>query len=343
MNHEKQIINKKYYQDLSKFDILTNHEIKDLYILINQNDKTAFNKIITSNLKLVVHFAKQYKSILQKSDAIELDDLISEGNIGLMEAARRYNSDFNVKFSYYASFWIKRAITEFIIKAGSTIRSPHNKIMSDNKIAKAVNELYQKNQYEVFENDIEALNQFSTSEINHYFFSKPNTVRIEDETNINCPFDIEESDIDEKKNKLKHYMEYLNPQERKVIRMLYNYGSEQDESMTTQQVSEELNLTRQRINEIKLNALKKLKEKTTSTKKMNRYELLKKNETMTFQFVKNGILSSMILRDIEIYEAYNAIDDDITKELRYIILGEKYELSVKRIEQIIYNMNNNIK
>ena len=71
---------------------------------------------------------------------------------------------------------------------------------------------------------------------------------------------------------------------------------------------------------------------------MNRYELLKKNDTITFQFVKSGILSYMILRDIEIYESYNAIDENITKELKYIILSEQYELSVKRIEQIIYNM-----
>lgn len=71
---------------------------------------------------------------------------------------------------------------------------------------------------------------------------------------------------------------------------------------------------------------------------MNRYDLLKKHEAITFQFVKNGILSYMIIRDIEIYEAYNAIDDNITKELKYILLAEQYELSVKRIEQIIYNM-----
>ncbi|PWB24643.1 hypothetical protein DCO46_11035 [Flavobacterium sp. HTF] len=71
---------------------------------------------------------------------------------------------------------------------------------------------------------------------------------------------------------------------------------------------------------------------------MNRYELLKKNKSITFQFVKNGILSYIILRDIEIFESYNSIEDNITKELKYIILAEQYELSVKRIEQIIYNM-----
>lgn len=76
---------------------------------------------------------------------------------------------------------------------------------------------------------------------------------------------------------------------------------------------------------------------------MNRYELLKQNENLIFQFVKNGILSYMMIRDIEIYESFNGIEDDITKEMKYIILAEQYELSVKRIEQIIYNMTNKIK
>lgn len=76
---------------------------------------------------------------------------------------------------------------------------------------------------------------------------------------------------------------------------------------------------------------------------MNRYELLKQNENIIFQFVKNGILSYMMIRDIEIYESFNEIEDDITKEMKYIILAEQYELSVKRIEQIIYNMTNIIK
>ncbi len=260
MTYEKQTINKKYYQDLSKFETLTSEQIKDLYVLINQNDATALNKLITSNLKLVVHFAKQYKSIINKVETIEFDDLISEGNIGLIEAIKKYNPDLDIKFSYYASFWIKRSINSFINKEGYTIRSPQNKMLSDNRIAKAVNQLYQKNQYEVFENDIQALKQFSDSEISHYFYSKPNTIRIEDETNINVG-DIEESDNAENKNKLRYFIKFLNSQEQMVINMLFGYDDKNGDALTTQQVSEKLNLTRQRINEIKLNALKKLREK----------------------------------------------------------------------------------
>jgi hypothetical protein len=76
---------------------------------------------------------------------------------------------------------------------------------------------------------------------------------------------------------------------------------------------------------------------------MNRYELLKKNENITFQYVKNGILSFMILRDIKIYETFLQLEDEISKEMKYIMLAEENELSTDRIKQIIYNMNAKIK
>lgn len=260
MNYQKQTINKKYYQELSKFETLSKEQIKDLYILINQNDSTALNKLITSNLRLVIHFAKQYKSILNKVEAIELDDLISEGNIGLIKAVNRYNPDLDIQFSYYSSFWIKKTINEFITKEGYTIRSPQNKLLSDNKIAVAVNRLFQQNQYEVFENDIQALNQFSESEISHYFHSKPNTLRIEDDCNINFTDGIDESDDVEKKNMLRYYLNLLNPRERSIIEMYHGYDNEYGERLTTQEIADKLNVSRQRINQIRVRAINKLKE-----------------------------------------------------------------------------------
>ena len=76
---------------------------------------------------------------------------------------------------------------------------------------------------------------------------------------------------------------------------------------------------------------------------MTRYELLKKNEKIIFQFIKNGILSYMVLRDIEILESLNDIEDTIGKEMKYILLAEQYELSTDRIKQIIHQMLKEIK
>ena len=76
---------------------------------------------------------------------------------------------------------------------------------------------------------------------------------------------------------------------------------------------------------------------------MTRYELLKKNEVINYKYVKNGILSYMLLRDIEIFESLNELEDNISKEMKYILLGEQYELSTDRIKQIIHQMLKEIK
>jgi hypothetical protein len=73
---------------------------------------------------------------------------------------------------------------------------------------------------------------------------------------------------------------------------------------------------------------------------MNKYELLTENKQLIYQFVKNGILSYLMIRDIEIYETYLNLNDNITKEIKYILLSDQYELSPDRIKQIIYQMQN---
>jgi hypothetical protein len=76
---------------------------------------------------------------------------------------------------------------------------------------------------------------------------------------------------------------------------------------------------------------------------MNRYELLKENEDVIFQFVKNGILSYKIIRDMEIFESYLQLQEDLTQELKFVLLGEEFGLSHKTIEPIIYTMKNEIR
>jgi RNA polymerase primary sigma factor len=253
-NNEKHLINKKYYSDLAKFDRLTQQEIKDIYIKINQGDTKAINTLIEANLKLVVHFAKQYKNSIQKSEIIELDDLISEGNIGLIKSCEKYNPDLDIKFSYYASFWIKKAIQDFIMNNAAVIRSPQSKIISDNKIRKAANTLFQKNQYEVTENDIQNLDLFLPSEIKHYF-SKPRANRIDADADFKD--EVTTTDDAELKDKLKLVLKLITPQERMVVKMLY--GIDTDAVHKPSEIGLKLGLSRQRINEVKLNALTKLK------------------------------------------------------------------------------------
>lgn len=76
---------------------------------------------------------------------------------------------------------------------------------------------------------------------------------------------------------------------------------------------------------------------------MTRYELLKKNDKINYLYIKNGILSCMMLRDIEIFETFNDMEDNIGKEMKYLLLAEQYELSTDRIKQIIHQMLKEIK
>ncbi len=255
--NDKLTINKKYYQDLSKFDNLTATEIKDLYQLINEGDTKAFNTLIESNLKLVIHFAKQYKKALNNFDVLEIDDLISEGNIGLIKAANKYKPELNIKFAYYASFWIKKEMQTFIINTTNIIHSPHTKLISDNKITKQIHLLYQIEQREITQNDVENLESFLPSEINHYFL-KPSVKRIETDFDLKCELD-DEIDLDELNTRIKTGLKYLTTQERTIVKLYF--GIDNERKYNLREIGDKLNLSFMRIYQIKEIALNILKEK----------------------------------------------------------------------------------
>ena len=255
--NDKLTINKKYYQDLSKFDNLTAAQIKDLYLKINQGDTKAFNTLIEANLKLVVHFAKQYKRILNNSEVLEIDDLISEGNIGLIKAVKKFNPELNIKFSYFASFWIKKEIQIFIINTTNIIHSPHTKLISDNKINKKIHLLFQIEQREITQNDIENLEMFKPSEINHYFL-KPTITRNYDDFDLEADIEIAD-DLNEQITRIKTGLKYLTTQERTIVKLYY--GIDYDRKYNLREIGEKLNLSSMRIYQIKEIALNVLKNK----------------------------------------------------------------------------------
>ena len=256
-NNERLIINQNYYKELSKFDNLSQDEIKDLYVYIATGNTKAFNTLVESNLKLVIHFAKQYRNYINNNEVFNLNDLISEGNIGLIKAIPRFKPEMNIKFSYYASYYIKKYIQDFLMNDVNQIRIPQNKIIAENKIRKEIELLYQKSQTEIFDYDIAITNKFLPSEIN-YYFNKTIANRIEkdefflqDET----PEDL----TDEINHTIKLALKYLTSQERTIIKLFFGIDSET--KLTIDELALQFNLSRQRINEIKLTALAKMKNK----------------------------------------------------------------------------------
>lgn len=252
-NKNTLLINKKYYNDLSKFETLTEEQVKELCIKYKQGDANAFNQLIESNLKLVIYFAKQYDITIKTNEVISLDDLISEGNIGLIKAINKYNPFLGVKFASYASYWIKKEIQDFIYNNCEVIRIPQSRIISDSKILKETIKLFNINEQEPTANDIEALDMFTAGEIKHYF-DRLQITRIENENTIADT----ETTLDEIEN-LKHHLKCLTKQERMVIKL--NYGFDGAIPLNQTQIADKLNLSKMRISQVINSAMKKLKNK----------------------------------------------------------------------------------
>ena len=130
-NRETESLN-KYLLEVSQLDMITAEEEAELALRIKQGDEHALNKLVTANLRFVVSVAKQYQN-----RGLRLTDLINEGNIGLVKAARRFDETRGFKFISYAVWWIRQSILQAIGEHSRTVRLPLNKIGAINKMLSA--------------------------------------------------------------------------------------------------------------------------------------------------------------------------------------------------------------
>jgi RNA polymerase primary sigma factor len=144
----KQITNRdtksleKYFQEISKIDLITADEEVDLARKIREGDQLALNKLINANLRFVVSAAKQYQG-----NGLRLSDLINEGNIGLVKAAKRFDETRGFKFISYAVWWIRQSILQAMSEQSRMVRLPLNKIVEISKINKvyaSLEQIYQR-------------------------------------------------------------------------------------------------------------------------------------------------------------------------------------------------------
>ena len=131
----------KYLQEIGKVDLITADEEVDLAQKIRAGDRVALEKLIKANLRFVVSVSKQYQN-----QGLSLPDLINEGNLGLMKAAKRYDETRGFKFISYAVWWIRQSILQALAEQSRIVRLPLNKIGSINKINKAYAHLEQENE-----------------------------------------------------------------------------------------------------------------------------------------------------------------------------------------------------
>ena len=129
----------KYLQEISKVDLITAEEEVELAQRIRQGDEKALEKLTKANLRFVVSVAKQYQN-----QGLSLPDLINEGNLGLIKAAKRFDETKGFKFISYAVWWIRQSILQALAEQSRIVRLPLNKIGSINKINKAYAQLEQE-------------------------------------------------------------------------------------------------------------------------------------------------------------------------------------------------------
>jgi len=258
----------KYLHEISKEDLLTAEQEVELARKIKKGDEQAMEKLIRSNLRFVVSVAKQYQN-----QGLSLPDLINEGNLGLIKAAKRFDETRGFKFISYAVWWIRQSILQALAEQARIVRLPLNKIGSINKINKALAELEQKHEREPSINEIAKTLEMAPNEIKEAFKNSSKPLSMDaplSEEEEDSMYEVMESSenptpdqtlLNESLNReIERALSALTEREAKIIRLYY--GLNNKHPFTLEEIGEKINLTRERVRQIKEKAIKKLKHAT---------------------------------------------------------------------------------
>jgi len=225
---------------------------------------TSKNELITRNLRLVVNIAKNYVG-----RGLPLLDLIQEGNIGLMKAVDKFKYEKGFKFSTYATWWIRQAITRALIDQTKTIRVPVHMMEFYNRVTKASRELTQQLGREPTKEEIALKLEVPTKKVEEVFRAIQDPIALQtpvgdEDTELedfigdkNSPSPYSDAERIEISEHIQRVLKSLTPKEEKVIRMRFGIGMDRDH--TLEEVGRHLSITRERVRQIEAKALRKLK------------------------------------------------------------------------------------
>ena len=255
----------KYLSDISKIDLITADEEVELAQRIKAGDQRALERLTNANLRFVVSVAKQYQN-----QGLTLPDLINEGNLGLIKAAKRFDETRGFKFISYAVWWIRQSILQALAEQSRVVRLPLNKIGTINKINKAYAILEQHNQRPPSPEELAKELDMTVSDVKE---SLKNTGRhlsmdaplIEGEdSNLYDVLNIGESPNPDKQllheslqKEIERALVTLTPREADVIRLFFGLNNQQP--MTLEEIGQIFGLTRERVRQIKEKGVKRLK------------------------------------------------------------------------------------
>jgi RNA polymerase primary sigma factor len=255
----------KYLNEIAKIKLINAEEEVDLARRIHKGDMDARDCLINANLRFVISVAKQYQN-----RGLSLGDLINEGNLGLIEAAQRFDETRGFKFICYAVWWIRQAIIYAIAKQSRIVRLPLNRISLINKIKRIIADLEQKYEREPSILEITHAIELTPTDVTAaiknagWYISLDATLVQGEEGNMyDVLFNEDASSPDKElltdslRKEIERALNKLNPREADIIR--FYFGLNGNHMRTLTEIGEEFNLTNERVRQIKARAIYKLK------------------------------------------------------------------------------------
>ena len=262
---------KVYLKEIGRVPLLSAEE-EELAIKMSQGDVAAKKRLSEANLRLVVSIAKRYVG-----RGMQFLDLIQEGNLGLIKAVEKFDHTKGFKFSTYATWWIRQAITRAIADQARTIRIPVHMVETINKVKKVNSQLLHENGHEPTNEQIAEKLEMPVEKVREIMRVAQEPVSLETpigeeedshlgdfipDEDAPAPSDVASHTM--LKEQLAEVLSTLTPREEKVLRL--RFGLEDGRSRTLEEVGKEFNVTRERIRQIEAKALRKLRHPSRSKK-----------------------------------------------------------------------------
>lgn len=277
-NRESQSLD-RYLQEIGKVELLTPEMEIELAKRIKKGGmegERALEQLVKANLRFVVSVAKQYQN-----QGLSLGDLINEGNLGLIKAAKRFDETRGFKFISYAVWWIRQSILQALAEQSRIVRLPLNRVGALNKIGKKFSELEQKYEREPTASELAEELDMSMSEVTE-------TIKISGRhLSVDAPFAQGEDNrlldvltneaqpspdhglmSESLKIEVRRALSTLSEREAEVIRLYF--GLDREHSLTLEEIGERFNLTRERVRQIKEKAIRRLRH-TSRSKALRAY------------------------------------------------------------------------
>lgn len=265
----------KYLVEIGREELISTDDEVELAQRIHAGDHEALDRLARANLRFVVSVAKQYQN-----QGLALNDLINEGNLGLIKAAQKFDETRGFKFISYAVWWIRQSILQAISEQSRIVRMPLNQVGFQSKLQKAIVSFEQENERRPSPQELADILETDLQKIQDALGTNGKKV------SVDAPFQDDDSnsliDIMQDENPIAtdHNMEHeslatdlnaalavLNEREKQVLKMLFGIGRHE---MTAEEVAGKLGLTRERVRQIKERALRRLKE-SENTKLLTKY------------------------------------------------------------------------